>query len=354
MRHCQVATTLVALVHQMTFVIEGPSMFERMEAYLRRGLGKTNGSALRDFPRPSEFGRLLEIERHRADRAESVFSLLTLTPSDKRTEERTYECLAAILPRRLRLTDHIGWLDNRRVGVIFPGTEAEGAWKAANDVCRQFPHGVPTPNCAVLSYPSAESWDVGAPHEAGRERSPSGQLEPMETLFLIRTPLWKRALDIFGAGVGLIILSPLMLVVAAAIKFTSPGPVFYTQLRSGQWGKPFRIYKFRSMVVDADRQKRQLLALNEQDGPAFKIKNDPRVTPLGRFLRSTSIDELPQLWNVLRGEMTLVGPRDVLSRSRTLQSVAETPARRETGNHVHLAGPWSLGRRLRRLDEDGS
>jgi lipopolysaccharide/colanic/teichoic acid biosynthesis glycosyltransferase len=284
-------------------------MFEGIGALLRRSLWKMDGSALREFPRPDEFARLLEIERHRADRAASAFSLLTLTPRDKRTEAPTYECLAGILPRRLRITDHIGWLDNRRVGVIFPGTDAAGAWKAADDVCRRFPDGVPTPACAVLSYPSAEPSQIGPHPEVGRERSTSGQLEPMETLFLIKMPLWKRALDILGASAGLVIVSPLMLVVAAAIKLTSPGPVLYTQLRSGQGGKPFRIYKFRSMVIDADRQKERLLALNEQDGPAFKLKNDPRVTPIGRFLRTTSIDELPQLWNVLRGEMTLVGPR---------------------------------------------
>ncbi len=284
-------------------------MFEGVGAFLRRSLWKTNGSTLREFSRPDEFARLLEIERHRADRAASVFSLLTLTPKDNRSEALTYECLAGILPRRLRITDHIGWLDNRRVGVIFPGTEAAGAWKAADDVCRRFPEGVPTPICAVLSYPSVESSQIGPHPEVGRERSTSGQLEPMETLFLIKMPLWKRALDILGASAGLVIVSPLMLVVAAAIKVTSPGPVLYTQLRSLQGGKPFRIYKFRSMVIDADCQKERLLLLNEQDGPAFKLKHDPRVTPVGHFLRSTSIDELPQLWNVLRGEMTLVGPR---------------------------------------------
>ena len=126
---------------------------------------------------------------------------------------------------------------------------------------------------------------------------------------MVRVPLWKRALDILAAGAGLVFLSPLLVVVALAVKLTSKGPIFYSQLRSGQGGKPFRIYKFRSMVVDADDRKKDLMAINEQDGPAFKVKNDPRVTKIGRFLRKTSIDELPQLWNVLKGEMTLVGPR---------------------------------------------
>ena len=284
-------------------------MFVGISAVLRRRLWKTDGSALREFPRPDEFAHILEIERRRADRADSVFCLLTLTPSDKHSGPRTYACLAAILPRRLRITDHSGWLDDRRVGVIFPDTRPAGAWKVAEDICRQFPDGVTRPICTVLSYPSAEPWHVESRHEVEEAREPSRQFEPMETVFLIKTPLWKRVLDIVGASAGLVILSPVLLLVAALVKCTSRGPVFYTQMRGGQGGKPFQIYKFRSMVVDADRQKERLLALNEQDGPAFKLKNDPRVTPVGRFMRTTSIDELPQLWNVLRGEMTLVGPR---------------------------------------------
>jgi lipopolysaccharide/colanic/teichoic acid biosynthesis glycosyltransferase len=126
---------------------------------------------------------------------------------------------------------------------------------------------------------------------------------------MVEMPIWKRVLDILGASAGLILLSPLFALVALIVKLTSPGPIFYSQMRSGHGGKPFRMYKFRSMVVDADAKKQELMAINEQDGPAFKLRNDPRVTKIGRFLRKTSIDELPQLWNVLMGDMTLVGPR---------------------------------------------
>jgi lipopolysaccharide/colanic/teichoic acid biosynthesis glycosyltransferase len=100
-----------------------------------------------------------------------------------------------------------------------------------------------------------------------------------------------------------------MAAAAATIKLTSKGPVLFAQKRAGLGGKPFKIYKFRTMVVDAEALKAKLKAQNEQDGPAFKIKDDPRVTKVGKFLRKTSIDELPQLWNVLIGDMTLVGPR---------------------------------------------
>ena len=112
-----------------------------------------------------------------------------------------------------------------------------------------------------------------------------------------------------GATIGLIFACPIFIVVAALIKLESPGPVFFRQWRTGRGGCPFQMYKFRSMVVDAELRKHNLLGLNEQDGPAFKLADDPRITQLGKFLRGTSLDELPQLWNVLRGEMSLVGPR---------------------------------------------
>ncbi|HEY2745754.1 MAG TPA: sugar transferase [Polyangia bacterium] len=122
--------------------------------------------------------------------------------------------------------------------------------------------------------------------------------------------LCKRALDFIGAAVMLLIVGPLvMLPVAIAIKLTSKGPIFFTQARCGLHGKTFSMLKFRSMVTNAEDLRDGLVSLNEQDGPVFKIARDPRVTPLGRLIRRTSIDELPQLFNVLRGHMSLVGPR---------------------------------------------
>lgn len=135
------------------------------------------------------------------------------------------------------------------------------------------------------------------------------QLEPLENLFLHPFPRWKRIVDVVGAGVGLVMLSPLLLAVAALVKLTSPGPVLFRQLREGYGGELFQINKFRTMRVGADAEKARLQAESEQDGPAFKMKNDPRITSLGGFLRKTCLDELPQLWNVLLGDMTLVGPR---------------------------------------------
>ncbi|MEM1447836.1 MAG: sugar transferase [Planctomycetota bacterium] len=120
---------------------------------------------------------------------------------------------------------------------------------------------------------------------------------------------WRRAVDVLVSGAALLVLSPIFLLVAIAIKATSPGPVFFKQKRAGVGGRPFTFYKFRSMYIDAEERRKALEAENEKSGPIFKIKNDPRLTRVGRFLRRTSLDELPQFYNVLTGDMTLIGPR---------------------------------------------
>ncbi len=119
----------------------------------------------------------------------------------------------------------------------------------------------------------------------------------------------KRTIDIGIAASTLLIASPIMLVLAAAIKSTSKGPILFSQIRVGKGGVPFRCYKFRSMVIDADEQKLALALYNEKDGPIFKMKDDPRITKVGKLIRRFSLDELPQLFNILNGDMTLVGPR---------------------------------------------
>jgi exopolysaccharide biosynthesis polyprenyl glycosylphosphotransferase len=124
----------------------------------------------------------------------------------------------------------------------------------------------------------------------------------------------KRLIDILGSGILLTLLSPVMLVTALLVKVTSRGPVFFVQDRLGRNKRLFRIYKFRTMVPGADRMLHELEHMNEADGAAFKIRDDPRATPIGRFLRTTSIDELPQLFNVLKGDMSLVGPRPLQVR----------------------------------------
>ncbi|MFB3917503.1 MAG: sugar transferase [Terriglobales bacterium] len=148
-----------------------------------------------------------------------------------------------------------------------------------------------------------------------------GWLSPLEFLgefpirVLHREPLpagglvIKRLIDLLISGMALTFISPLLAAIALAIKLDSPGPVFYLGRRVGRKGREFTCYKFRTMVADADRRKAELAHLNERQGALFKVSNDPRITRLGRFLRKYSLDELPQLWNVLKGDMSLVGPR---------------------------------------------
>lgn len=124
----------------------------------------------------------------------------------------------------------------------------------------------------------------------------------------------KRLFDVVASACGLVLLSPVFLATAIAIKLDDGGPVFYNQERIGKDGKPFKMYKFRSMKVNADQEIEKLQKHNEVDGAMFKMKNDPRITRVGKFIRKTSIDEFPQLLNVLLGQMSIVGPRPPLPR----------------------------------------
>ena len=126
--------------------------------------------------------------------------------------------------------------------------------------------------------------------------------------------IFKRTLDILGSIIGIVLLSPVLLIVAILIKLESKGKVLFSQKRVGLKGKEFKIYKFRSMIENAEDLRKNLEEKNEMSGPMFKMKNDPRITKVGRFIRRTSIDELPQLINVLKGDMSLVGPRPSLPK----------------------------------------
>ncbi|PPB80703.1 exopolysaccharide biosynthesis WecB/TagA/CpsF family protein [Albidovulum inexpectatum] len=165
-----------------------------------------------------------------------------------------------------------------------------------------------------------------------------GQLVPRSRV----TDLVKRTLDIALAGAGLMALSPLFALIALAIRLDSPGPVFFTQRRVGKNGCAFRMYKFRSMHVDAEARRAQLLDNSDREGVCFKARNDPRVTRVGRILRRTSLDELPQLINVLLGHMSMVGPRPALP-----EEVAAYPARALERLSVRpgLTGLWQVSGR---------
>ena len=168
----------------------------------------------------------------------------------------------------------------------------------------------------VLDEKAARMLDIYA-NQRFRSLQASQRMRMTLLMWVIRNKLarnLKRILDFVVALPMVIIASPIMILTALAIKLDSPGPVLFRQTRVGKWGEQFPCYKFRSMYTDAEQRLTDLAALNEADGPVFKIKDDPRVTRVGRIIRKLSIDELPQLFNVLKGEMSLVGPRPALPR----------------------------------------
>jgi lipopolysaccharide/colanic/teichoic acid biosynthesis glycosyltransferase len=249
----------------------------------------------------TRFRAALERERMLADRSLRQFSVIEF--SLRRGGGETTRRLIEVLESRLRVTDEFGAWDGA-IGVLLPETPAEGARQLAERVNKelglQFAH-----SWTVHVYPEIDI----ATESPGESAKCPQEAVAAELMFAQRLPAWKRTIDILAAASGLLLLSPILLSAALAIKLTSRGPVMFTQRRAGLGGRPFTIYKLRTMGTDAEALKSQLRSQSEQDGPAFKIKNDPRVTWIGRYLRKTCIDELPQLWNILVGDMTLVGPR---------------------------------------------
>jgi lipopolysaccharide/colanic/teichoic acid biosynthesis glycosyltransferase len=259
---------------------------------------------------PERLRFILERERMRSDRSGREFSLLAIKLGEEDRSNGGLRRLADIVHQRLRITDDAGHLDDGRIGVVLPETPAQGAWLVADEICKMFEAKRERLTCDVYVYPPQDhSSDHHESNGSNNGHYPSRHVESLERFFEHPLPAWKRGVDILGACVLLVLLSPIMLAAAIVVKLTSRGPVLFSQRRDGIGGRPFTIYKFRTMHVDAEAKKAELRPLSEQDGPAFKLHHDPRITPLGRLLRRTCIDELPQLWNVLRGDMSLVGPR---------------------------------------------
>lgn len=279
--------------------------------------------SLHTLETPQQFRAALDRESARSDRSGRSFSLVLVRPdTDAHTGSRLWRLVRKVI-RRARETDRVGWFSPGILGVILPDTSLEGARRLTSDFEPMFEAGQGS-QIQVFHYPT--QWPMPAMDSNNGETFHPTELLPellghyvresniqsagaMETLLALPLPWWKRATDIIGATVGALVLSPVMIVAAAAIKLSSRGPVLFVQQRAGLAGRPFPIYKFRTMVVDAEDRKHALRKHSEQDGPAFKMTSDPRVTAIGKFLRKTSIDELPQLFNVLKGHMTLVGPR---------------------------------------------
>jgi exopolysaccharide biosynthesis polyprenyl glycosylphosphotransferase len=245
-------------------------------------------------------------------------------------------CDAAAQPRRGDLNQLEKLLDTEVVDeVVFaarerPLHELEPALDACNlrgvDVLMQVPN---MPSSGHMEIANVTGFDMPL---LGYSRAPTGELRLMG----------KRLLDIVGALAAIIVFMPVMIATAIAIRLESPGPILFRQVRSGKNGRKFVMYKFRSMCADAERKKAELLHLNEMDGPVFKIRRDPRITRVGAFIRKSSIDELPQFFNVLLGTMSMVGPRPPLP-SEVAQY--EPWQRRRLSVRPGITGMWQVSGR---------
>jgi len=275
----------------------------------------------------SAFQAILAKERSRVDRNSHVFSLVAFEVGPQDSCMDSINNLVFQLKKQIRITDEIGWLDNGTIGVLL--------FNSLNHEARIFIEKTKrncSPNilckCSISTYPEDM---VEHPHNNGINNTlrnschhylPGSTSLPdqkitkdnqaglrLQPVFFAKMPVPKRLADIIVSSIALIALSPLMVAIAIAVKLTSKGPVFFNQQRAGLGGAPFRFLKYRTMYVDAEEKKSELLQFNERNGPVFKMENDPRVTRLGMFLRKWSLDELPQFVNVFIGDMSLVGPR---------------------------------------------
>ncbi len=318
----------------------------RMFSHSRAPL--VNSSDLIDEAR---FSLAIDKERSRSERRDLSFCVIRFdfldTALSKRDVLEKSAVLSTAFHRRLRITDEIGQYQNT-LAVLLPETAPIGAAKVANDLTQIARAEQIAVSTDIFTWPESDE-NFRPPNQPGNngvyqlpldedsfDGDTNGKRKPREEVTgsggsvatrsqqgakqqntiavqrlatSIRTPFWKRLIDVAGATTGLLMLSPVLLTAFAAVRLTSRGPVLFRQWREGQDGQLFRIYKFRTMRDGADSEKWRYVEDNEQDGPAFKIKNDPRVTTVGKYLRKTCIDELPQLLNVLKGEMSLVGPR---------------------------------------------
>ncbi|MCP3919067.1 MAG: hypothetical protein GY711_26285 [bacterium] len=298
----------------------------------------------------SELERLFELERARVDRNGQVFSTVVFVPDGDRFKD--LDALVDVVREHVRNYDVIGQLDAGRLAVLLPDTPSEGGWAFADKNLARIAESGLKFNCEVYSYPAdwsspevedeteavrptpvplslvsdeEDQEEEVAPRATGTDdvmmsedrpglahiRAQAGErsVRDLEPFFHREVSIPRRIIDVVVSGTAIALLSPVLIVTAAAVKMTSPGPIIFRQRRAGRGGTPFTFYKFRSMYVDAEERKKALAHLNEKRGPIFKMKNDPRMTPVGRFIRRASIDELPQLFNVLKGDMTLIGPR---------------------------------------------
>ncbi len=289
------------------------------EAELGRGRAQSYWSLpLGDVLPRRGFVKLLQYEQRRTDRSQLPFSIALFRFDTKSSGLDHVHEIVSLLRDAKRETDILGYLGEDLIGLLLTDTDERGAQGFGRKFAtRARVNGFST---ITRTYPREH---LASLIGEGQER-PGSYIEPLESRVRAAYRV-KRCLDIIGSIIAMILLSPVMLITALAVAATSPGPVILKQVRLGKNGVPFVFYKFRSMVANTDdRIHREYvtslingdLEKNNQGTPTkplYKIEFDPRVTKVGRIIRKTSIDELPQLFNVLKGEMSLVGPRPPLS-----------------------------------------
>ena len=305
---------------------------------------KAKGGVRNRIHSVEEFRLLLERERVRTERTGVKFSLVIFDIRSQKDPLISIEGLANVLSHRIRFADEVGWFREREIGVILINTSTQGAYKFAEDILQSLLNTDSIPSYMVYTYPTQWQTDRGddskkfqrpdLPRQLDRvmfqgsfqnpllssSHSPPRTADGMEKFLVRRLPRWKCLMDIVGSTIGLLLFSPLMFVVAASIKLTSPGTILFKQERVGFLGGRFTLLKFRTMYssnnpdihkkyVENFIKNRVSVGEYREQGHIYKIENDPRVTLVGKLLRKTSLDELPQFINVLKGEMSLVGPR---------------------------------------------
>jgi lipopolysaccharide/colanic/teichoic acid biosynthesis glycosyltransferase len=274
---------------------------------------------------PTAFHAILAKERARVDRNFHTFSLVSIKLITQDPRKDSINLFVHRLMNQIRITDEIGWINTHTIGVLLFNSLTTEAQQFIERIQRSSFQDI-TCKYSIATYPEDNEHSHGAGicrkqcayhhsmpvstslygHQRATDRNIAKELYPV---FFEKMPFWKRLGDVVLSTAALIVLSPLLLLISIAVKCTSKGPILFKQKRAGLGGVPFTFLKFRTMQIDAEKKKAELLQFNKRTGPVFKMENDPRITMLGKFLRKWSLDELPQFVNVLKGEMSLVGPR---------------------------------------------
>ena len=278
-----------------------------------------------------EFQAVIQRECFRSDRSKSRFSLMVIPLNGSGSARKDSLRIAKVLLERVRSTDEVGWVGNKCLGVVLPDTPSDRAHILGRDLLSRigegrvnglriygYPwngagHSSQSPRDCRVDVPGSES---GCALPQFSEPGRGGPEKGIGDLPSCGLPRWKRIVDILGGSVCLLLFLPVCLAVAALIKTVSPGPLFFRQERLGYMGKPFTLWKFRTMALNTNAgiHEEHLRNLIRSDTPMRKLDehSDARLIPLGKWIRQLGLDELPQLVNVLRGEMSLIGPRPCL------------------------------------------